>query len=93
VTDIDYDADTVDVERGVRATTAAGHSDGETALYTPLDIREAVAAKVAAELVKDEESEIAIPDDGQIVDRTTKADQWESDWEDALGAHSSVRVI
>lgn len=93
VTDIDYDADTVSVERGVRATTAASHDDGATVLYTPLDVREAVAAKVAAELVKDEESEIAIPDDGQVVDRTTKADQWGADWEDALGAHSRVRVV
>jgi len=93
VTDIDYDTGTVDVERGVRATTTDGHGDGDTVLYTPLDVREAVAAKVAAELVKSEESEIAIPDDGQVVDRTTKADQWERDWEEAVAAHSSVRVI
>jgi len=93
VTDIDYDADEVTVARGQRATNAIAHDDGATVLYTPLDVREAVAAKVAAELVKDEESEIAIPDDGQIVDRTTKADQWEADWNDALGAHSRVRTI
>jgi hypothetical protein len=93
VTDIDYGADTVDVERGVRATTAASHADGDTVLYTPLDVREAVAAKVAAELVKDEESEISIPDDGQVVDRTTKADQWESDWEETAASHSSVRTL
>jgi hypothetical protein len=93
VTDIDYDAAEITVARGQRATAAIPHDDGATVLYTPLNVREAVAAKVAAELVKDEESEIAIPDDGQIVDRTTKADQWETDWDDALGAHSRVRTI
>lgn len=93
VTDIDYDADEITVARGQRATAAIAHDDAATVLYTPLNVREAVAAKVAAELVKDEESEIAIPDDGQVVDRTTKAEQWEADWDDALGAHSRVRIV
>lgn len=93
LTDIDYDADEITVARGQRATDAIAHDDGATVLYTPLDVREAVAAKVAAELVKDEESEIAIPDDGQVVDRATKAEQWEADWDDAVGAHSRVHVV
>jgi len=93
VTDIDYGADEITVARGQRATDVIAHDDGATVLYTPLNVREGVAAKAAAELVKDEESEIAIPDDGQVVDRTTKAEQWESDWEQAAAAHSSVRTI
>jgi hypothetical protein len=93
VTDTDYDAGEIAVARGQRATDAVAHDDGATVLYASLNVREAVAAKVAAELVKDEESEIAIPDDGQVVDRTTKAEQWEADWDDAVGAHASIRVV
>jgi hypothetical protein len=93
VTAVNYQANTVTVTRGERSTSDQSHSDGDPVLYVPASVREAVAAKAAVELVKDEDTELSVPDDGQVTSRKVKADQWEADWEAAAAKHSSVRVM
>jgi len=93
VTDIDRQADDLTVSRGVRQTTAISHDTGATVQYTPVDVREAVAAKAAETLTLDDEAKLSIPDDGQLTSRTNRADRFRDEWDATTAHYQSVRTL
>jgi hypothetical protein len=93
LTDINYSADTVTVTRGKQATTDEGHSDGNVVHYCPESVRDAVAGKVAAELVRYDNivDELPTPDDN--VSHSDKIDDWQQEWESVLSGTTGVRLL
>ena len=85
-------SDPVGVARGVRGTTASEHSAGEAVSYVPLDVREAVAAKAAVELMSwaDWTNELVDADGMRVSD---KVEKWEARWNEALEKRSEVRHL
>lgn len=91
---VDYDTDTLTVERGTRATTAAAHDADVPVHYCPERIRDAVAGRTAQELVRyDDWVEEIIETDADAVGAKEKIDGWQQEWEDTLARHSRVRSI
>lgn len=92
VTDRDLANDTITVSREARNTRETSHDSGATVHYCPLDVRSAVAAKVAVDFVSHEGwiSELA---EGRGLDSRERVDKWEQTWEQALNKYSSVRSI
>jgi len=84
--------DPVGVARGVRGTEAAEHDAGTDVSYVPLDVREAVAAKAAVELMSwaDWTNELVDADGMRTSD---KVEQWEATWTEALEKRSEVRHL
>jgi hypothetical protein len=93
VTDVDRDTDDLTVSRGVRSTNALNHASGADVQYVPTDVREAVAAKAAELLALDDDAQLSIPDDGQLTDRTSRADRFRDEWEAACSQYSSVMTL
>lgn len=93
VTDIDRQADTLTVTRGARQTDAQAHGADAGVQYTPVDVREAVAAKAAETLTLDDDAQLSIPDDGQLASRTNRADRFRDEWDSATAQYQSVRTL
>jgi hypothetical protein len=88
VSSVDHDADEVSVAtRGVRDTTDQDHSSEAVIHYCPMNVREAVAAKAAKELVQYDDWTAELVDNGRAVQAERKLDDWESEWMDALGEY------
>lgn len=94
-TSVDYGTDTVTVERGIRATTDQDHSSGAVVHYCPLNVRDAVAAKTARELLRYEDwvDELAFADASQQIGASEKAESWQDAYDSALAKHSAVRQL
>jgi hypothetical protein len=90
---VDRGADDLTVERGVRGTDDVSHTDGDTVQYSPDDVREAVAARAAELLTLDDDARPSIPNDGQMSSRSTRADRFHREWQDALGRYSEVMAL
>jgi|APHM01.1.fsa_nt_gi hypothetical protein len=93
VTDIDRQTDTLTVSRATRQTDVRLHDAGAGVQYTPVDVREAVAAKAAETLTLDDDAQLSIPDDGQLTNRTNRADRFRDEWESATAQYQSVRTL
>lgn len=93
VTDIDGSANELTVARGVDQTDADSHDAGAIVHYVPLDVREAVAAKAAVDLLTDDEAQIGVADDAETTDRGEKRDQYNEEWRRAARNYSAVRTI
>ena len=87
----DNSNDTLTVQRGKRGTTSKGHTTGDVIHYCPLDVREAIAAKTAVELLSyaDWVNELVDADGMSISD---KQETWESEWELILSKYSEVKM-
>ena len=93
VTDVNYSTDTLTVDRGVRSTSVTSHSDGDVVHYCPEDIRDAVAAKTARELLRYDDWVDELVEAGQGLGASDKMDAWQETWESALENESTVRKL
>lgn len=93
LTDVDHSADSLTVTRGERATSDESHSDGDVVHYAPEDIREAVAGRVAAELVRNDDVVDALPTPDDNVSYSDKTDALESEWQETLGQYADVKLL
>lgn len=59
----------------------------------PNDVSDAIAARAAERLALNDETSVALPDDGQLSSRGQKRDQLEREWEDAISRYADVRVV
>jgi hypothetical protein len=88
---VDRDANTVTIpsssDRGIRRTPNESHDDGATIHYCPVDVRDAVAAKAAAELAVTEDFTEWLLDSNDL-DRTDKISEWKDEWTEAVNSYS-----
>ena len=84
---------TLVVERGKRATAASSHSSGEVVHYCPLQIRRAVSARAAQELLRWEDWVLDLAGGDEGFSATQKRDDWQSTWEQVLAKYSAVRSV
>jgi len=91
VTGIDHGADELTVSRGRRRTPKEPHDEGDTVHYCPMDIRDAVAAQAAAELVKSDLSLQRTDSDDAAISPSRKLDDWADEYESAKAQYSAVR--
>lgn len=90
----DWDNDKLlNLTRGVRHTTDADRDSGDTVHYCPMMVRSAVASKTAVELMTYEDWVAETISTGQELDPSPKIDQWNAEWEKALGRFSEVKMI
>lgn len=66
--------------RGVRGTSTASHSDGDTLSYTPPAIRKAVASRAAMALVDSGRYAAFLPDSEDAVDKSEMKDDFQATW-------------
>lgn len=92
VDDVDAAGDALTVRRGARATTATSHEAGAVVHYAPESIRDAVAAKAAAELLRYDDWVEELPESQGLGGRE-KIESWDAAFETALATHSGVRVL
>ncbi|MBX0350477.1 hypothetical protein [Haloarcula pellucida] len=89
VASVDHSADEITIRaRGVRATSDADRASGSTVHYCPMDVREAVAAKAAEELVRFDDWTDELVDGGRAVQAERKLDDWESEWTNTIAQYS-----
>lgn len=90
VTDVDTSMDTLTVTRGIRATSKTSHASGTPVHYCPLEVRDAVAAKTARELLRYDDWVDELVEAGSGLGASDKMDAWEQAWTDACAKHSVV---
>jgi len=89
VSDVDHSADEITARaRGVRATSDADRASGSTVHYCPMDVREAVAAKAAQELVRYDDWTDVLVDNGRAPEPERKLDDWEAEWQQTVAQYS-----
>jgi hypothetical protein len=93
VTDVDTDNGELTVERGVRGTDGAAHPSGTAVHYCPPDVRDAVAAYAAAELVRYDLANQRTDADDQAVPPSDKLEDWADEWERTKRRYSNVRTL
>ncbi|UIO98894.1 hypothetical protein Hbl1158_10145 [Halobaculum sp. CBA1158] len=90
---VDHDADELTVERGVRATTPAAHDAGDAVHYCPETVRDAIAGKVAEELLRYDDWVDELPEASSNLGGVKKTEAWEDEYDQALAKHSGVRKL
>lgn len=90
VTNVDPANDTVDItSRGLRRTDeTSSYSSGDVLHYCPMRVREAIAAKAAAELVRYDAFVDSLLDDNGDVSADRKLDDWEQEYQNTVARHS-----
>lgn len=91
ITDVDWDTDELTVQRGANGTTKSSHDSGDVVHYCPEDVRDAVAAQAAAELVTYDTSNERADGDNASVTATRKLDDWQQEWQHTKAQYSAVR--
>ncbi|MEE6210851.1 hypothetical protein U3A55_11900 [Salarchaeum sp. III] len=91
VTDVDVEADELTVVRGQERTDAASHDQGAFVHYCPKDVRDAVAAKTAEQLVEYDTSLEQVDGENASVTAQSKVDSWSEEYQNKLAEYSSVR--
>lgn len=93
--DRDLEADTITVDRGVRYTTAADSelTSGDVVHYCPEDIRDAVAAKAARELIKVDHIGDNLPTPDDDLTFRDLIDDLESEWETAIAGNVHAKLL
>lgn len=90
VDSVDHANDTIKItERSIRGTSNTSHDSGTRIHFCPMDVREAVAAKAAAELAMAEDFTEWLFDGD--VDRQTRMDTYEEEWNNAIGRYTTAR--
>lgn len=81
------------VSRGARGTSDTAHESGTEVHYCPMDIRKAVAGRVAMEFVRSDDiaGNLSTPDDN--VSHSDRIDDWKEDWQNALGKYSEAYML
>jgi hypothetical protein len=90
VTDVNTSTDALTVSRGIRATSSSSHPDQAPVHYCPLEVRDAVAAKTARELLRYDDWVDELVEAGQGLGASDKMDAWEQTWTDVCANHSVV---
>lgn len=88
---IDHASDELTVRRGSDATVASEHDSGVPVHYCPRTVRDAVAGKVAQELLRYDDWVEELAEEAQMLGGKEKVDQWEKEYEQQLGKHAGVR--
>jgi len=89
VDSVDISNDTISIaSRGLRGTSDDERASGETIHYCPMDVRKAIAAKTARELVLFEDYADQLIETGEGQPPTTKLDNWQQTYERAVGRYS-----
>lgn len=83
---------TLTVEREVRGTEAASHSDGATVHYCPMNVRSAVAAKAAIELLRYEDWVDELIEGGGYSVQDKMSD-WTDEWEQTIRRYAEARPV
>lgn len=88
-----FSTDALTVTRGDRLTSASSLSGGETVHYCPANVRDAVAAQTARELVIYDDYADEIVEGSASVQPRDKLEEWKEEWERTLAKHSGVRAL
>lgn len=79
--------------RGARGTFNNSHSDGGVVHYCPLEIRKAVAGRVAAEFTRSDNYVTNLVDSNESVSHGDKIETWTTEWQDILGRYSEAMLL
>lgn len=91
VSDVDHTTDEITISnRGLRLSPEEAHSAGETIHFCPMDVREAVAAKAARELVLFDDWADELVESGDAPRPEAKLDNWDAEWNDAVSDYGSL---
>ena len=90
LTDIDYSADTITVDRGVRRTSRSSHNSGATVHYCPERVRDGVAAKTGMEMINTDMWRDKLISTGDEVSLSEKKSDLQDEWETTLANQSGV---
>jgi len=89
VSEVDHGSGEIRVaERGVRRTEDVQHDAGTRVHYCPMDVREAIAAKTAEELVRSDGWTVDVADGDGSVDPERKIDDWEDEWTSTIAEYN-----
>lgn len=90
VSSVDHTTDEITIAaRGVRVSTDTDHESGTVVHYCPMDVREAIAAKSARELVIYDDYTDWIVEGSEAFDRRQKIEEWENEWKDTVSEYAS----
>lgn len=81
------------VTRGDDGTDEVEHAAGTKVNYCPQEIREAVAARVAAELANTDDHYDQLVESGENTSVDSKIERWEAEWESALQKWSGTVTL
>lgn len=93
ITSVDYSANTLTLTRGVHVTDAASHDDGDVVHFCPENLRDAIAAEAARELVLYDDVVDRLIDTGDGPSPQDKLDDWQAAYERQLAKQSEVRKL
>lgn len=86
---VDHGADELTIDtRGVRATQDTDHDAGAIVHFCPLDVRDAIAGKAAAELQGYDIFVDQLIDTGEAVNPRDRIETWETEWNRAVASYS-----
>jgi len=91
----DVDADTITVERGVRDTDALNSAltSGDTVHYCPENIRDAVAARAARELIRVDHIGDNLPTPDDDLTFSDLLDDLENEWSEAIAENVEAKLL
>jgi len=91
----DADADTITVDRGVRYTDASSSTlvSGDTVHYCPENIREAVAARAARELIKVDHIGDNLPTPDDDLTFSDLIEDLEREWSEAIAENAEAKLL
>jgi len=86
------DTDTITLsQRGLRGTAVTTHDSGEQVVNLPVDVRDAVSAKVATRLLRqDNFLDTLTEGEGDAIDTSTKIEQLEEEFEQAVSRYTTT---
>jgi len=86
---VDESADEVTIRsRGLRLSEDTSHDTGTVIHYCPMDVREAIAAKAARELVIYDDYTDWLVEGSEAFDRRAKLDEWEQEWNSTVASYN-----
>lgn len=95
MTSRDADADTITVTRGTRYTDASGSNltTGDTVHYCPENIRDAVAARAARELIKVDHIGDNLPTPDDDLTFSDLIEDLEKEWSEAIAENAEAKML
>jgi len=91
VASVDQGADEISIRtvgRGKRVSEDVEHAAGTVVHYCPMDVREAIAAKAARELVIYDDYTDWMVDGSEAFDRRQKIKEWDIEWSEAVSGYN-----
>lgn len=94
VSGVDTTNDEITIDtRGLRDTTDADHASGAAVQYVPMDVREAVAAKAAAEILRNDDQLDFTIEGSDPVDIMAKTRELEKEWSETIDDYTESLAI